>query len=157
MRNTFVPSLWVSRLPLLCLGLLAGCGGVNDGYEGPRGEVSGKMTYKGAPVPENSIVMFQGGEGKTFLATASTKAGGAYQLMFNGKRQIPAVKYRVQILPPPPKPAAKSDYDPIAAKTVVGAKEKVELPFPQKYTVYGQLKDVTVEAGKNVADFDMVD
>lgn len=158
MLNEFVPGRMVSWLSLLSLALLAGCGGASDDYKGPRGEVTGTVTYKGDPVPEGSIIMFQTKEGPTYMAGGTIKADGTYFLMYNGKRELPAVTYMVQISPPPENTPSvlptDPDYDPVAATKAAAEAAKAEPPFPRKYMSYGTLEE-TVEAGKNVKDFEL--
>ena len=147
---------------------LAGCGGgEDDGYKGDRGSVSGKITYKGAAIPANSVVMFQSKEG-SYSASGQVSATGEYKLTYNGKSTLPAVAYIVQVTPPPsagtgpgkvPDPASVRPAEiPQSGSTMAPTKDEKTLPFPAKYTVATSSGfEFTVKSGPNTANFEMVD
>jgi len=142
---------------LLAVGFVAGCGTGGDGYKGPRGEVQGTVTVKGAPIPEGCIVLFQAAEGPAYMASGIVKDDGTYQLQYQGTRKLPAVAYKVQISPPPSQ-GQTSPQDPseIDAEAMKKPAEAAPLPFSEKYASFrtSPLK-FTVEEGANVADFDL--
>lgn len=147
----------LSGLAMLCAVLaISGCGGAGDGYTGHRGEVEGKVTYKGEPVPEGCNVMFQSSDGKTYTAVGLTKADGTFRLLYNGTRLLPGVTYKVQVTPPatnaPPGTSDADEVDPEAMKTGI-ATDPSSAPFPVKYnSVQTSGITFTVEEGKNDAD-----
>lgn len=160
-RITCFPA-WLSTIGLC---LLAGCGKVNDGYTGPRGEVEGTITYNGEPIPEGSSVMFQSAEGKTYVGVALVTEDGKYQLKYSGTRLLPAIAYKVQITPPPieddgaPDPATADPSELTPEAMAARAKEHADAnppPFPARYgNVQTSGLTFTVEEGANTADFEL--
>lgn len=158
---------------LLCLaGLfgIAGCGGAEDGFKGPRGEVTGTVTFRGDPVPEGSLVHFQTIEGKTYSADGVVQADGTFQMKSNGSTQLPAVTYGVMITPPVNPDDAKETVsidpedlrDPVkrAEFERLGKEKQKEfeasLPFPRRYMSLGTSKlTFPVEPGKNVYELEL--
>ena len=141
----------------------AGCGGGGDGFTGPRGQVSGKVTFGGEPVPEGSTVIFQTGEGKSYLASGIVKADGNYELQYDGQSSLPGVKYLVQVTPPAGAAGGGAPVDPmkmdLAMTDVKQAKKTAKLAstvFPSKY--FSSLTSglsFEVNEGENTADFDL--
>ncbi len=136
---------------------IVGCGGGGEGdkFKGERGSVTGKVTYKGSPIPAKSVVSFQSKVG-SYSATGTINDKGEYTLSYDGKSTLPAVAYVVQIAPPPTA-AASGPMDP--SKVGTAAPAKVEAPpFPAKYgaAVTSGLES-TVKAGANKTDFELVD
>jgi len=121
--------------------------------------VAGTVTFQDQPVPEGSTVMFQSKEGKSYIATGAVKAGGKYELMYNGKPEIPGMAYLVQITPPPAAAAPVSTVDAanagaVATKKVAAAAKGIKLPFPEKYAAAATSQlTYEVKAGENTADF----
>jgi hypothetical protein len=134
---------------------LVGCGGesVDDKFKGQRGTVSGKVTFKGQPVPANSTILFQSKEGG-YSAGGTINGKGEYSLSYNGASTMPAVLYKVQFGPPPVK---AETMDP--AKVVSGgAPTAAPPPFPAKFSDFATSgQEYTVKAGANVANFDLVE
>lgn len=139
-------------LPVMLMFLLVGCGGEGDGFTGTRGEVTGKVTFEGRPVPEGTKILFQSTAGKhTYTATGTINATGEYALQYNGSPQLPGVTYEVQLHPPTS--ISASAPDPVAA---VNVSLKAEAPpFPAKYSTSSKNLTFTVKEGKNTADFEL--
>ena len=84
-------------LPVLVLAsMLIGCQ-KEDRY-GPRGRVTGKVTYQGQPVSEGAISFFNS---ETSVTTSGTlEPDGSYTLLFAGSQDVPVGKYIVTVHPP---------------------------------------------------------
>src|SRR3989442_1523307 len=88
-------------VPVALMFLIVGCAGEGDGYSGARGEVTGKVTFEGKPIPEGCKVLFQSNSGKnTYTAFGVVNAAGEYVLNYNGTPNLPALTYQVQLFPP---------------------------------------------------------
>lgn len=132
----------------LALGLLVslavgGCGGSTTyTYDGPTGQVSGKVTYKGQPVTEGQII-FQTIHGG---AVGQLGEGGAYSLSFKGQPAIPVGQHKVSIKPPKGPPVVGEDA-PVTVKHPM---------IPDQYQLTST-SDLTasVKEGENTLDFDM--
>lgn len=141
---------------LAVVGLVVAVGCAPAGYSGPTGTVSGKVTVDGKPAPEGCVVTFIG-EGGGQVASGKTGAGGAYQLSAAGKPQVPAVKYKVSVTPPPQGEMSQADYDKMMAEG--GAKPEAkapESPIPDKYHNPGTSElSFEVKAGANTIDIEL--
>ena len=142
------------RVPVTLLFFIAGCGGGGgDGYSGPRGQVSGKVTFEGKPIPEGSTVLFQASvKGASYTATGAIKAGGEYELKYADGAMLPAVAYQIQIQPPS-SGAASASSDPAGLAKI--STEAPPPPFPAKYSLTAKELSFTVKEGKNSADFEL--
>lgn len=99
---------------VLALLLLAGCGGTPSLQpDGPTGTVSGKVTWKGAPVTSGIITFVNPQQGLPF--TANIGADGSYALVgpFNGA--IPVGEYQIAVAP-----AQQAPPDPMALMQPMG-------------------------------------
>ena len=150
-----------SLAPLIVLMIImTGCGGApEDGYTGARGQVSGKITLGGEPIPSGSTVTFEGTKGKnSYNATGVVADGGRYTLKYRVAAGLPAVDYLVQ-LAPPIGPVSTAAVDPAKMGAIPDPKAltKDGNPFPLMYlsTATSKLKH-TVKAGANTADFDLI-
>ena len=146
------------RLPVAALAVavavlvVSGCGGAGDDFKGERGTVTGKVTYKGKPIPKGSSVLFQSETG-SFSAGGITNENGEFSLLYKEAKSVPGVKYLVQIAPPPV-PVVNTD----PAKPPEPGASAPPLPFPVKYIGTGTSGlSFTVKAGANSADFELVD
>lgn len=129
-----------------CIGGLEG-----DKFKGERGSVSGKITYKGAPIPAGSSVIFQAAAGYT--GVGKTNDEGEYTLSYNKTSTLPAVSYTVQVSVPAAAAPAKMDPANMGVETAPAPP-----PFPARYsagTTSGL--EFTVKGGVNRADFDLKD
>ena len=151
-------------LPAVLLTFLVGCGGTGDEFTGPRGTVSGRVTFDGKPVPSGSTVMFQSKEGNTYISTGAVKEDGKYDLVYDGKKNLPAVTYLVQISPPKggePVPSKLTVADPKDFKAITPDIKKTtedaknaKYPFPVMYHSINTSKlTFAVKDGSNTADF----
>ena len=134
--------------------LVGGCGG--DGVEkfkGPFGQVTGKVTFEGKPIPEGSQVLFQSTEKGGYLATGIVNASGEYTLQCDGSPNLPGLTYQVTFMPPS-KAAGPSTTDPAAGANVSLAAGVA--PFPEKYSTPSKMLVSTVKEGKNTADFVLI-
>ena len=151
MTSRFALSMKQFGLSVVFMILAAGCGGDSDAFKGPFGQVTGKVTFEGKPIPEGSRVVFQSTK-EGYLATGTVNAAGEYTLQCNGKPDLPALPYQVQIMPPSKAAAATTGMiDP-----AVGAKVDATVvapPFPAKYSAVTKELVYTVKEGKNTADF----
>ncbi len=142
----------------ICLLFVSGCGeSAVDRYNGPLGDVSGRVTIGGKPIPEGCIVMFQAKSG-SYSATGKIDSLGEYTLMYQGSHRLPAVSYAVQIAPP-----VDERIKPIDPGQMPSADPKLSIhlprpPFPVRYysTTSSKL-DFTVDEGTNQADFQLVE
>ncbi len=139
---------WIGLVAIL---MLVGCGGGadGDGYDGARGQVAGKITFEGKPIPEGSQVYFQATDG--YAATGTVKAGGEYTLQYPKGDLLPAVAYKVQVTPP--LPATQAPMNPADIGKSKIPKETDSSPFPAKYGSTASSKlEFTVKEGKNSID-----
>ena len=135
--------------------LVAGCGGGGvEPFKGPLGQVTGKVTFEGKPIPEGSQVLFQSTENEKggYLATGIVNASGEYTLQCDGSPNLPGLTYQVQIMPPIKAAAAASGALDPAAGVKVSLKTDAA-PFPAKYSVSSKTLVFPVKEGKNTADF----
>jgi hypothetical protein len=132
--------------------LLAGCSGGGVGGTVP---VSGKVTYKGAPV-EGATVSFLGTGDGSKVATAVSGAGGAYELStVNTKGALPG-KYSVTVtktetsegVAQTMEEAAKSKAPPPTSKELLPAKYGDPAQTPLKFEV---------KSGSNTFDLKLED
>ncbi|MDX2036456.1 MAG: carboxypeptidase-like regulatory domain-containing protein [Isosphaeraceae bacterium] len=147
MRKSFIVPL---RSPLLVgLGLVVAALAQGCGSDGPEmARVSGKVTYKGAPVPKGTISFVSTSGGRN--ATAEIQADGTYRLQSieSGDGAIVG-DYDVAISS---KDEVVLDYTPVKA------------PPPPKYFAPQKYEDpkssglkAKVKSGSNTFDFDLVD
>lgn len=108
----------------LAILMITGCGGGGGLPEGETGTVTGRVTYKGEPVPEGCTVLFMGSE-DGLLATGATNASGDYVLSMREGLDIVAGTYRVSVMPPDP--AATMSQEEAMEKHMAG-----QLPDPAK-------------------------
>lgn len=149
---------------LLVVSLLSvGCsGGQSDGYTGPRGQVTGKVTVDGQPLAKGCQVYFQADKGG-YTAAGVVGDDGQYTVAYAGGSGLPIGDYRVQLSPPlvvDPAPAA-TPVDPtqMAGRMKLSAKSKRPEeagPFPSKYlSMETSGMKFRVEANQNTANFDL--
>jgi len=154
----------VGLFVVLSLTVIVGCGSEGDGYKGPRGQVSGTVTFQGKAIPAGSAVLFQGTKGAAYVATGTVNADGKYSLVYRGKPGLPGVTYLVQISQPPSSGAQSvtvtdiSDPAKIDGTKLAEAANQVKGPFPSKYnsTATSGLT-FTVKEGQNTADFTLAE
>lgn len=88
---------YICQLGLLATLFMVGCGGGGDGFDGPTGTVSGKLTFQGKPLPEGSAVLFKHEEtGQVASGTLST-TDGSFRLRWRGSYDILAGAYKVAV------------------------------------------------------------
>jgi len=80
---------------LLCLTLLAGCGGSETD---PTGTVTGNITYNGPPLTEGLVNIHS--DSRSVVGTAEIDHEGHFEF----EKPIATGDYRVYISPPPPPP-----------------------------------------------------
>ena len=138
-------------LSVVLMLLVAGCGG--DGaerFKGPFGQVTGKVTFEGKPIPEGSQVLFQSTEKGGYLATGTVNANGEYTLQCNGSPDLPGLTYQVTFVPASKATGGGAADPALGAKVVVSTAPP---PFPAKYASPAKDRVFTVKEGKNTADF----
>ncbi len=142
------------------LGLLtfvAGCGGGGNLPKGGTGTVSGKVTYKGGPVPEGCKVLFMR-DPDGLLGTGVVDSNGEYRLRMRDGLKIVEGVYRVSVSPPDV--AANLDQDEIMKLQMAG---KLPDPatvkeVPLKYrSPEGSKLVCDVKPSSNTFDIDMQD
>jgi hypothetical protein len=130
---------------------IAGCG--KKKVEGPSGTVSGKILYKGNPVPEGCVVVFTPQMG-ALPATGKIGADGSYKLQFKGAPDIPVDNYKVSITPPAFEETPQQAMERIQRKE----KQKEYPEVPQKYRRADTSgKKFSVKEGENTYNLDMKD
>jgi len=125
---------------VLLLGLmLSGCQ-KEDRY-GPRGRVTGKVTYEGQPVSEGAVSFFNAESSIT--TSGKLEADGSYTLMFAGSQDVPLGKYIVTVHPP------SVSHEPGEAPPP--QKEYPDIPFKYRER---QTTDLTAEVEAKDQEFD---
>jgi hypothetical protein len=123
------------------LSVLAACGGP------AKGQVSGKVTFRGQPVSEGKITFLpQGGQGHP--AEADLQPDGRYQIQTIDGGLVVG-DYLVLINPP----VIVVDTDP--GKSPPSPTEKPVKNIPPRYRNLGTPLKVTVQPGPNTFDFDL--
>lgn len=134
----------------------AGCLGKSQ----PTGTVSGKVTYKGKPVPAGCLVTFVSDRGIAALGTVD--ASGRYQLMFAGKPNVPALNYNIAVTFPGVVGPEMTDED--ERKYMAGdpatiakfARKAPAAPIPKKYAdEFNSGLSFQIKAGANSFDIDL--
>jgi hypothetical protein len=153
----FIPS-WILRFLLLVLAMLAmpGCFGRSQ----PTGTVSGKVTYKGNPVPAGCLVTFVSDRGVAALGTVDDS--GRYKLMTAGKPDVPALNYNIAVTFPGVAGPEMTDEDERkfmagdpATIAKFGRKPKAA-PIPTKYAdEFNSGLSYQIKAGPNTFDIDL--
>ncbi len=95
---------------LSCLmAIVAGCGGGSGPGKPKTVAVSGKVTYKGAPVPGGTITFApQGGAGKR-AGSGPIQTDGSFVISsYDPRDGVEPGDYKVVIDPPPPNPDTKA-------------------------------------------------
>lgn len=130
---------------LVCLAV-TGCG-ESDGV--PRGQLSGKITYKGNPLPAGSSIALYNPSGGG--ATAVIDASGSYSL----KHGAPVGTYTVIINPPAkvvsPEEAMKASEQ---GKSIENSVSEIPAKYRDPST---SPEKVEIKAGKNEFSLDMKD
>lgn len=128
---------------LLLGALLAGCGPSAP----KRYPVSGTVKYKGAPLPNGSIMFLEEGTGA--LVTGTTITDGKYAIPEAGG--LLAGKYKVSVSYPDPKGAAPAPKEGEAP----GASREVKETLPAKYNRDTELRAEIKADGANELPFDL--
>lgn len=124
----------------LLLTVLAACGGP------AKGQVSGKVTFRGQPVREGKITFLPQGPGNP--AEADLQSDGSYRIeTIDGGLVVG--EYRVLINPP----VVLVDTDP--GKSPPSPMEKPVKDIPMRYRNVNSPLKVTVQPGPNTFDFDL--
>lgn len=131
---------------------MPGCGG-SRGYNGPKGNLAGKVTVAGKPVSEGGTVQFQHESG--YATSARIGAGGSYAI--TGAR---VGAYKVAVFPVGAKASSQQETDPdklnqmIAAGTYEGDTASDEVPAKyQSVDTSGLTADVA--EGDGTKDFQL--
>ncbi|MEQ1829746.1 MAG: hypothetical protein ABL921_27535 [Pirellula sp.] len=139
---------------LCCMGWVAFCGCIPSQ---PTGTVSGKATYKGAPVPEGCLISFVSDSGFAALGTAD--ASGNYKLVMAGKANVPVAKYHVTVTVPGVQGPVMDDEDERKfmagdPATVAKFSQKQQKPtIPEKYSDANKSGlSFEIKAGANTYD-----
>ena len=135
---------------------VAGCWGKAQ----PTGTVSGKVTYKGNPVPAGSLVTFVSDQGGAALGTVDSS--GRYQLMFAGKPNVPALKYNISVTFPGvigPEMTDEDERKYMAGDPATIAKfahKPPTTPIPKKYAdEFNSGLSFQIKAGANTFDIEL--
>src|SRR5665213_3595126 len=82
------------------LGIIGGCSGTPpDGFQGERGQVVGKITLDGQPLPEGCQLRFVSQKGCN-VGAGVTSAAGDFWLRYRVNAGLPVGEYSIQIVPP---------------------------------------------------------
>jgi len=117
-----------------------GCGGP------PKGQVSGKVTFRGQPVTEGKVTFLPLGAGQP--AEADLQSDGSYRVQTIDGGLVVG-DYQVLINPP----VVLVDTDP--GKSPPSPMEKPVKNIPPRYRNQGSPLKVTVQPGPNTFDFDL--
>lgn len=130
-------------LVLLVTLVFAGCSGTTTHkYEGPTGQVKGKVTFKGDPVTTGQVQFISAVGG----ATGDLGEGGAFTLSYRGAPDIPVGRFKVAIKPPR-----------TGAEAGENAATTVKHPMiPEKYQLTSTSELVeSVKEGENTVNLNM--
>lgn len=134
-------SLSISAVVFATLLLLSGCGSSE-----PTGKVSGKVTFKGAPVTEGTVTFVNKDQGG--IAAGELQSDGTYTL-FSTSGGLKPGTYRVSIMPPEVEiPGDGSTAPSTGPKDVDNIPEKYRNGESSGF-------EADVKEGKNEFDFDM--
>ncbi|MDB5340923.1 MAG: hypothetical protein JWN70_6542 [Planctomycetaceae bacterium] len=137
----FVP---FALLPLL---IAAGCGEAKI----PTGKLSGKITYKAAPVTGGTVTFRNNEQG--IVAAGTLDASGEYHLMFAGGPEVPAGDYVITITPPETHVPIASELVSVGGQVPVVNGQRSFPNIPAKYRSFNTsgLKK-TIDEGENSCD-----
>jgi hypothetical protein len=133
---------------------LAGCGGYDYG---PTGQITGRLTMDGKPLPAGHAVTFMEMQ-KGYLAFGVTDANGDFEVKSWNEGYMPVGPYKVAIAPPAGTAPDTSQY---SADELFEHPELMDEPggkalFPRKYlssTTSGL--EYTVKEGENHFEIDL--
>ena len=137
----FVP---FALLPML---IAAGCGESKL----PTGKLSGKVTYKAAPVTEGTVTFRNHEQG--IVAAGKLDASGEYQLLFAGGLEVPTGDYVITVTPPEAHVPIASELVSVGGQIPVVNGERTFPNIPAKYRSFNTsgLKK-TIDEGENSCD-----
>lgn len=162
MIGCFASNLRSVGLSIVLTAFIAGCGGgETDGFKGARGQVTGTLKYNGKAAPAGSSVLFQSKDAAGYMAAGTVGPDGKYELLYKGKKDLPATDYLVTVTPPAASAAAPASTDPTAmadGAKLAEASATAQGVIPKKYlTVASTDWLVTVKAGPNTVDYELKD
>ena len=139
MRSRQLTPAWAPVLGLVAAMVIGGCSGSTTyTYDGPTGQLKGKVTHKGQPVTEGQVV-FMSVRGS---ATGQIGTDGAFEMTYSGSSDIPVGTYKVCVLPPKSGVATSGDEE---APTTVDNPQ-----IPKKYQLSATSGlTATVKEGEN--------
>ena len=143
-------SIFKSLVVVFSLSTL-GCGGGSGLPEGDTGTVTGTVTFKNAPVPEGTVVVFMM-DGGGHMATDTTDAAGKYELLMRDAPKVLAGSYSVGVTPPLPDLGLTDDE--IMEKGMSGTlPEQPKSDIPERYqSAETSGLSFEVKAGENTID-----
>jgi hypothetical protein len=148
MGRRIFSSIWISKLGFVwCLVIAIWCFATPTGCDsGPqKGEVAGKVTFKGKPVKEGMVTFLNLSEGGAHEASIGAEGGYAVQGGVVVGEYVVEVKPLTQMV----------DTDP--GKSPPAPMEKPAPDIPKKYRMQGTTPlKAAVKAGKNEINFDLV-
>jgi hypothetical protein len=131
---------WGPALSLIAAMVLSGCSGSTTyTYDGPTGQMKGKVTHKGQPVTEGQVVLISS-QGS---AVGDISTDGTYEMMYEGSPDIPAATYKAYISPP--KTVSPTTADEDNPPTTV---DNPQIPNKYQLAATSELT-VTVKEGEN--------
>ncbi len=131
---------WGPALSLIAAMVLSGCSGSTTyTYDGPTGQLKGKVTHNGQPVTEGQVALISS-QGS---AVGDIGADGTFEMMYEGSSGIPAATYKAYISPP--KTVSPTTADEDNPPTTVDNPQ-----IPKKYQLAATSElTVTVKEGEN--------
>ena len=163
MTRAFTPSRFMQSavLCLLAFGILAtnvGCGTGSRLPSGETGTVSGKLSYKGSPVPKGTTIMFMADQ-SGIVGSATVDERGEYALRMKEGLSVLCGVYRISVGPPNPT-VGMSTEDLMRTSTEKGKKSPDEAlkQIPERYRSPEKSNTLfEVKPGPNTFDLDMKD
>lgn len=119
----------------LVLFLVAGCSDSDSGPpepEGPKGTVTGQVTYNGTTINEGSLTL---DSGKGYILGARINPDGSFELFGPNGREVVAGKYKVGVTPSLPLPTMPGERVSLPPQDTNALPEKFYSPYTSEVEV----------------------
>lgn len=122
----------------------------------PTGRLSGKVTYKNAPVTDGTVTFRDAEQGR--VAAGTLNSDGEYQLLFGGGLEVPAGEYAVTVTPPEVHVPIASEQIQTPRPALTPTGKPIAPNIPSKYRVFNSsgLKTI-IDEGENSFDIELQD